>query len=59
MVYTPNGYSGGLSSLVAQDIITYYIEDSRLVAKQTIPGTNTLVPEHNLLVPENDDEEEE
>ncbi|MBT7121743.1 MAG: hypothetical protein HN948_01900, partial [Clostridia bacterium] len=59
VVYTPNGYSGGLSSLVAQDIITYYIEDSRLVAKQTIPGTNTLVPEHNLLVPENDDEEEE
>jgi penicillin-binding protein 2 len=54
VVYTPHGYSGGLSSLVAQDIITYYIDDSKLVAKQTIPLTNALVPENNLLVPLND-----
>ena len=57
VVYTPHGYSGGLSSLVAQDIITYYINDSLLVARQTIPQTNTLVPERNLMVPMDSEEE--
>ena len=58
VVYTPHGYSGGLSSLVAQDIITYYINDSLLVAKQTIPSTNTLVPENNSLVLGEEDEDD-
>lgn len=58
VVYIPHGYSGGLSSLVAQDIITYYIEDSQLVAKQNIPVINSLVPENNLLVPKDPEEED-
>lgn len=56
VVYIPHGYKGGLSSLVAQDIITYYIEDSQLVAKQNIPVINSLVPENNLLVPKEPEE---
>jgi penicillin-binding protein 2 len=57
VVYVPHGWSGGLSSLVAQDIVKYYLDDRKLVAEQNIPAVNSILPENNLLVPAVDDEE--
>ena len=59
VVYVPHGWSGGLSSIVAQDIVEYYIDNSLLVAKQNIPDTNSILPENNLLVPVEDEEPDE
>ncbi len=43
VVYVPHGYSGGLSSYVAQDIVEFYLDRKELVAEQTIPDANSLV----------------
>ena len=43
VVYVPHGYSGGLSSLVAQDIVKFYIDRSEEVAEQTIPASNSII----------------
>jgi penicillin-binding protein 2 len=43
VVYIPHGYSGKLSSLVAQDILKYYFQRQEIVAEQTIPGTDSLI----------------
>ena len=43
VVFIPNGYKGGLSSLVAQDILTYYFDRQKISAEQTIPDSDSLV----------------
>ena len=43
VVYVPQGLTGGLSSYIAQDIIEFYIDRSKLVAEQTIPVADSLV----------------
>ena len=43
VVFIPNGYKGGLSSLVAQDILEYYFDRQKIVAEQTIPDTDSLI----------------
>ena len=43
VAYIPHGYSGGLSSLVAQDLVKFYLDREKLVAKQTIPDSDSLV----------------
>lgn len=43
VVFIPNGYKGGLSSLVAQDILEYYFDRQKISAEQTIPGSDSLV----------------
>ena len=43
VVYTPHGFSGGLSTLVAQDIVAFYLDRKKIVAKQTIPDGDSLV----------------
>ena len=57
VVYIPHGWSGGLSSIVAQDIVEYYLDGKKLVAEQNIPTVNSILPENNLLVPVVTDEE--
>ena len=46
VVYVPNGYRGGLSCYVARDILTYYFDQKKIVAKQTIPDPGSLVYEN-------------
>ncbi|MGI5849193.1 MAG: penicillin-binding transpeptidase domain-containing protein [Christensenellales bacterium] len=43
VVYVPHGYSGGLSSYVAQDIVKFYLDREKMVAEQTIPDSGSLV----------------
>lgn len=43
VVYIPNGYKGGLSSYVAQDILEYYFDRQKIEAEQTIPDPDSLV----------------
>lgn len=43
VVYVPHGYSGGLSSYIAQDIVQFYLDREQQVAKQTIPKSGSLV----------------
>jgi len=43
VVYVPHGYKGGLSTLVAKDIIQYYMDQKNVVAEQTIPDPDSLV----------------
>lgn len=43
VVYVPHGLSGGLSSLVAKDVFTYYLDEKARTADVDIPDTNTLV----------------
>lgn len=43
--YVPNGFTGGYSSWIAQDILTYYFDQKNIVAKQTIPDAGSLVYE--------------
>ncbi len=43
VVYIPNGYIGGLSSYVAQDILLYYFEQKKVVAEQEIPSSDALL----------------
>lgn len=43
VVYVPHGYSGGLSSYIAQDIVEFYLDREQQVAKQTIPESGSLV----------------
>lgn len=41
--YVPNGYKGGYSSWIAQDILLYYFHQKEIVAEQTIPDSGSLV----------------
>ncbi len=41
--YVPNGFTGGYSSWIAQDILTYYFDQKNIVAEQTIPDSGSLV----------------
>ncbi|MEZ4357167.1 MAG: penicillin-binding transpeptidase domain-containing protein [Eubacteriales bacterium] len=43
VVYVPHGLSGGLSSLVAKDVFTYYLDEKARTAEVDIPDSNTLV----------------
>jgi len=43
VVYIPNGYIGGLSSYVAQDILLYWFQRQEIVAEQTIPDSDSLI----------------
>ena len=43
VVYIPNGYVGGLSSYVAQDILLYWFQRQEIVAEQTIPDSDSLI----------------
>ena len=43
VVYIPHGYTGGLSSYVAQDIVKFYLDRKQTVAEQTIPDTESLI----------------
>lgn len=58
VVFTPNGYKGGLSTHVAQDIVAYYIERKMLEAKQTIPAANSVLemPEPTAANDDNNDD---
>ncbi|MEX1307839.1 MAG: penicillin-binding transpeptidase domain-containing protein [Eubacteriales bacterium] len=42
-VMIPRGYSGGLASLVAQDIVTYYLDKKKEAAPETVPEINEPV----------------
>ncbi len=39
-VMIPQGYSGGLAALVAQDIVTYYLDKKKEAAPETVPEIN-------------------
>lgn len=41
--YVPNGFAGGYSSWIAQDILLYYFHQQEIVAEQTIPDSGSLV----------------
>lgn len=41
--YVPNGFAGGYSSWIAQDILLYYFHQQEIVAEQTIPDAGSLV----------------
>ncbi len=43
VVYVPHGYIGGLSTLVAKDIIKYYMDEKKIVPEQTIPDPDSVV----------------
>ena len=45
VVYIPNGWRGGLSSYVAQDILEYYFDRQKILAAQTIPDSDSLICE--------------
>lgn len=42
-VYVPHGYSGGLSSYIAQDIVEFYLDREQKEAEQTIPAADSLI----------------
>ncbi len=42
-VMIPQGYSGGLAALVAQDIVTYYLDKKKEAAPETVPEINESV----------------
>jgi penicillin-binding protein 2 len=41
--YVPHGYKGGLSSIVARDIIQYYLNNKERKAKDDIPAANSIL----------------
>ncbi len=41
--YVPNGWKGGYSTWIAQDILLYYFHQQEIVAQQTIPDAGSLV----------------
>ncbi len=41
--YVPNGFAGGYSSWIAQDILLYYFHQREITAEQTIPDSGSLV----------------
>jgi penicillin-binding protein 2 len=43
VVYVPHGYTGGVSSYIAQDIVEFYLDRAQKVSEQTIPGSNSVV----------------
>ena len=43
VVMIPNGYSGGLASLVAQDIVEFYLDKKNEAAPEDIPDINEMV----------------
>lgn len=43
VAYVPHGYKGGLSSIVARDIVQFYMDEKKVVAEQTIPDFNSLI----------------
>ncbi len=43
VVYVPHGYSGGLSSYIAQDIVQFYLDRMQHSPQQTIPEPGSLV----------------
>jgi len=45
VVYVPHGYTGGVSSYIAQDIIKFYLDREQQSPQQTIPETGSLVGE--------------
>lgn len=56
VVYVPNGYSGGLSSPVAQDIVEFYLDRKKIVAEQTMPDTNAIVEPKDIKQQTEDEE---
>ncbi|MDP2891932.1 MAG: penicillin-binding transpeptidase domain-containing protein, partial [Bacillota bacterium] len=42
VVYIPNGYSGGLSSLTAKDVIEYYLDNKLKIANDDTPTVGKL-----------------
>lgn len=43
VVYVPHGYSGGLSSYIAQDIVKFYLDREKQVPQQPIPDSGSIV----------------
>lgn len=43
-VYIPHGWSGGMASLTARDILEVYLDQKYEKEEDNIPGANTLVP---------------
>ena len=44
VVLIPNGYSGGISSLAAKDIVEYYLDSKEQQPTGDVPPTNALQP---------------
>ena len=44
VVFIPNGYSGGIASLTAKDVVQYYLDKRDAVVADDIPTPNSLQP---------------
>ena len=44
VVFIPNGYSGGIASLTAKDVVQYYLDKRDAVVADDIPMPNSLQP---------------
>jgi penicillin-binding protein 2 len=43
VIFVPNGYEGGMSSLIAKDIVQFYLDKKKEAAPENIPEINEII----------------